>query len=382
MFINKIVNETKIAIQNGAKTEAKIRTNKKNVRYIDQDEFHKLTNSLIEGIPTYIAGVEVKPSYSPMPKSWCQGVTVTNNSQIPKELKQYIGTKEFKEKVYEYNQRKLQENKDYIARRTAYLKNYDVRNTYFKDIMQVCLKLGIKGYSPCAKTYWEVKSFIDFTDLIPEDDEITDEQIAYVECNARKFGLEIPNNDYYFASREVFGEVIDRSEGYSRRTGIKKSHGYTEEILHVYHTRPNFTESRFGEVIKRDTQAILNSLHPNNIPEEWRVHSMETTRSQYLKVYKQLQYFESLDPETRDFFIAEGYCRCPHCGEITKKVTEGNKVICEYCNGELEEFVLCSNDHLLYGTDIDQAYSNLDDIQDFVDDQMYQDDDEGDYYND
>lgn len=376
MYIYRISNTSKQQIKNGAKCIAKI----DNRGRLVQDEFKRLTNNLIEGIPTYICGVEVKASMSPMPKCAYTSVEINTREQLPAELKAVVG-KNFLPTLIAYNQDIKDRVDKYIARRTEYIQDLDIRNVYYKDIMRVCMNLGIKAYSPCAKTFWEVKAEYDFKGSIPEDGDITDEQIAYVECNARKFGLEIPKNDYYIASREAFMPIYDYSYGYPIQVG-QKSHGFTEEIHRVIHTRPSYNESRFGEQVKRDAKSMRNALHPSNLPEEWLVQSMETTRGQYLEVLKQLQYIESLDPETRDFFIADGYCRCPHCGEITKKVTDNNRVYCEYCDGELEEFVTCSNDHLLYGTDIDQSYSNLDDIQDYADDQMRSfDEDEGeDYY--
>lgn len=374
MFIYKITNLSQQEIRKGTKCIAKL----DNRGRLIQDEFKRLTNNLIEGIPTYICDVEVKTSMSPMPKCAYVSTKVTTHEQLPAELKSAIG-KNFLPALIAYNNDIKERVAKYIERRTAYIQDLEVRNIYYKDIMKVCMQLGIKAYSPCAKTFWEVKAELDFADSIPEDGDITDEQIAYVECNARKFGLEIPRNDYYLASREAFMPIYDYSYGYPIQVG-QKSHGFTEEIHRVIHTRPSYNESRFGEKIKRNSQSMRNALHPNNLPEEWLVQTMETTRGQYLEVYKQLKYFESLDPETRDFFIADGYCRCPHCGEITKKVTDNSRVYCEYCDGELEEIVTCSNDHLLYGTDIDQSYSNFDDIQDFADDQMrsFDEDDEDD----
>lgn len=368
MYIYKITNLSQKAIKNGTKCIAKIDRNNRLV----QDEFKRLTNNLIEGIPTFIKGVEVKPTTSPMPKCAYESITLQNKAQLPDSLKDIKG-KDFLPAITEYNENIKERVRIYIERRTRYIQDLDVRNNYYRDIMLVCLKLGIKGYSPCAKTYWEAKAQYDFEGSIPEDKDITDEQIAYVECNARKFGLEIPRNDYCLASREAFMPIYQNGE----QVGIK-SHGFTEEIHRVIHTRPSYNESRFGEKIKRNAQSMRNALHPNNIPEEWLVQTMDTTKGQYFEVLQQLKYIESLDPETRDFFIADGYCRCPHCGEITKKVNDGIRVFCEYCNEELEEFITCSNDHLLYGTDIDQCYSNLDDIQDFVDDQMSREEDDND----
>lgn len=370
MYIYKISNLSQLQIKKGVTCNAKLN----NRGQLVQDEFARLTNNLIEGIPTYIKGVEVKPSNSPMPKCGYVSVNVQNRKQLPAELQKVQG-KQFLPALIQYNTEIKERVEKYIERRTKYIQDLDVRNQYYKDIMMVCMHLGIKAYSPCGKTYWETKAQYDFENSFPKDGEITDEQIAYVECNARKFGLEIPTNDFYIASREAFHNIIDMSSGYPQIVG-QKSHGFTEEIHRVIHTRASYNESRFGERIARSKESMRNALHPNNIPEEWLVQNIPTTKGQYLEVLKQLQYIESLDPETRDFFIADGYCRCPVCGEITRKVNDGHRVFCEYCNEELEEFVTCSNDHLLYGTDIDQSYSNLDDIQDFVDDQMSNDGDD------
>lgn len=368
MFIYKITNVSQQLISKGTQCFAKL----DNRNRLVQDEFKRLTNNLIEGIPTYIQNVKVNPSLSPMPKCAYTSVQINSREQLPENLRT-AKSSEFLPALIAYNKDIKNRVEKYIERRTRYIQDLDVRNEYYKDIMLVCLKLGIKGYSPCAKTYWEAKAQYDFEGSIPEDKDITDEQIAYVECNARKFGLEIPRNDYCLASREAFMPIYQNGE----QVGIK-SHGFTEEIHRVIHTRPSYNESRFGEKIKRNSQSMRNALHPNNIPEEWLVQTMDTTKGQYFEVLQQLKYIESLDPETRDFFIADGYCRCPHCGEITKKVNDGIRVFCEYCNEELEEFITCSNDHLLYGTDIDQCYSNLDDIQDFVDDQISREEDDND----
>jgi hypothetical protein len=109
-------------------------------------------------------------------------------------------------------------------------------------------------------------------------------------------------------------------------------------------------------------------LHPNNFPEDAFVTTYGTTPKQYLEVYNKIRWFESLPERDQDFFIADDHCRCPHCGEITRKVNNHNVDIrCEYCDGLLEELVCVSNDHLLYGTDIDNAYSDLEDVQAYID---------------
>lgn len=344
------------------KYDARISLNKRsNTEYISQDECHRITNNLIKGMQVFIKGKQIIPTLSPYPVFEYQAVTLYSPKQLPKEL-QGIKGPEFKERVTEYNKEIVDKIDKYIKKRGTYTQNYDVRNEYFKDIMNTALDVHIKVYSPCARTEHEVKAYRNFKDLIPEDTDITDEQIAYVECNARKFGLEIPTTDYYLASKEVFQETYDD-------LGFRtyKSHGFTEEIYPVISTRPNFFENRFGVAFKKD---MKSAFHPENQPEEWMVNSIGTTKGQYKEVYKQLKYIESLDPETRDFFIADGYCRCPHCGEITKKLNNHDVDIrCEYCDGILEELICVSNDHLLYGTDIDNSYSSLEDIAEYLNNQ-------------
>lgn len=376
LYICKISNVSKQQIKDGAVYNARFGYKGR----IEQSEFHNLTNKMIVGIPTYIKGVKVEPTQSPMPETKVVSIPLTRAKDIPEELKKYIGTPKFKEALDEYNKAIKDRNDKYTKRREAYVQNYDVRNQYYNDIMLVCLRLGITAYSPCGKTWWEAKAQYDFEGSFPKDDiQITDEQIAYVECNALKYGLELPTNDYRIASREAFAKIIDRSSGYPRVVG-SKSHGFTQEVQRVIHTRENFFESRFGEKIGRSKESLNRALHPDELPEEWLVQQADPTRGQYAEVYKQLKYIESLDPETRDMFIAEGYCRCPHCKEITRKVDDGVRVFCEYCNEELEEFIYTRNDHILYGTDIDNSYSNLDDVQDFANSQIDNEGDEDELY--
>lgn len=349
--------------------DAKISNNPRtNAEFISQDECHKITNNLMKGINVFIKGKKIIPTLTPFPVFEYKRIIITSAEQIPAELQSYKG-RELQEKATAYNEEIKERVDKYIQRRIKYTQSYDVRNEYFKDIMNTAMDMHIKVYSPCARTEPEVTAYRKFKDLIPEDADITDEQIAYVECNARKFGLEIPTVEYYHASREVFQEQYD---GF----GIKyyKSHGYTEEIYPVIATRPNYFENRFGVAMQKD---MRSAFHPERMPEEWMVNSIGTTKSQYKEVYKQLQYIESLDPETRDFFIADGYCRCPHCGEVTKKINNHDiDIRCEFCDGVLEELVCVNNDHLLYGTDIDNSYSNLEDIAEYLHHQEQDDEDE------
>jgi hypothetical protein len=357
MYIYLTCDETKNSINKGAEYHAQLDSKGR----LNQNEFSILTNKLIEGIPCFIKGVQIKAPYDPMHVFRYISVTIKDKSQIPEKVTELAKTKSITlmQAIIEHNEDTKQRVGDYIKRRTAYLQNLDVRNEYYKAIMEVAMKLNIKAYSPCAKTYPECKATQMFMGFIPNDEDITDEQIAYVECNARKYGLEIPTVDYHISSRQVFG---------TDKYGNQVSHGYTEEIQIAHYTRPTYNESRFGETFKRSKEQYMYSLHPNNLPEEHTVQSMGTTKGQYKEVLKQLQYIESLDPETRDFFIADGYTRCPCCGEITRKVNNFNVDIrCEYCDAVLEELVITTNNHLLYGTDIDEEYSDLDDIKYYID---------------
>ena len=321
-----------------------------------QDEFKILANKMMEGIPCYILGTQIKAPYESMPRYRYTNVLLTSNKQIPELVYRYqeLTKCSLIRAIRIYNTWMENRVRKYIKHRTNFIQDLDTRNAYYNEIMKVALSKGIKAYSPCAKTYLEVNAYNKFVGSIPKDTDISEEQIAYVECNARKFGLEIPTIDYHIASRKAY-------------TQDGGNHGYTEEIQLAYHTRPTFNETRFGETFKRSIDQYMNSLHPANIPEEHNVFTIGTTKGQYKQVYDQLKYIESLDPETRDFFIAEGYTRCPHCGEITKKVNNNDVDIrCEYCDSILEEFVITTNNHLLYGTDIDEEYSNLDDIQSYL----------------
>lgn len=368
IFIIRDITKSTLSKQNySAKISVNPRTKEE---YISQDECQRITNNLLKGINVDIKGRKIKQSLSPFPVFEYQKVPIKSDTQIPKELKGYKGS-ELIEKIQEFNRSVVSQIDQYIKRRGKYTQNYDVRNEFFKDIMDTAMDLCIKVYSPCAKTEYEVRALRGLRDTMREDGdtEITDEQIAYVECNARKFGLEIPVTKYYYASREVFQETYDE-------WGWKtyKSHGYTNETEVVLSTRDNFFESHFGVSVKKD---MKKAFRPDLIPEQWQVHDLGTSKGQYKQVYNQLKYIESLEPETRDFFIADGYCRCPHCGEITKKLNNHNVDIrCEFCDGILEELICVSNDHLLYGTDIDNAYSSLEDIAEYLNTQLDTEDDE------
>lgn len=384
MKILRIKNLTKELEQKNVHYDAQVKTSKfTKQEFISQDEFNRITNNLLKGTRCFIKGREIKPTLSPYSTIAYEPVYTNNPKNLPNNevFKKFRNVdtskllreeriaffKELNKVVESYNESIKTQVEQHIARRTKYIQNLDVRNVFFKDIFNTALDVHIKAYSPCAKTEPEVQAQRQFMDLIPTDEDITDEQIAYVECNARKFGLEIPKVEFYHASREVFQEYVDSSGN-----KYTKSHGYTEEIYPVIASRPNYFESHCGVASEKNYKG---AFHPDNTPEEWMVQSAETTKGQYKEIYKQLKYIENLDPETRDFFIADGYCRCPHCGEITKKINNHNVDIrCEYCDGILEELVCVSNDYLLYGTDIDNAYSDLEDVAEYLNSQGDEDD--------
>ena len=391
----EIINHTQLARDNGHKYDIVVEHLKRyqsylqwvhkrklpNIYRINQDEFKKASDYLLQGLPVFIQGYQVEPLKLTTAQRKYRDFKEYKEAQVEtwKELPdvfhklrnkfktQYPNAPEsfVRRKAYDFVQdtiaRKGHEYEEY--RKYKYLGDLDLRNKAYRNIMYLAMKLHIRAYSPDAKTFFEVKSLIDFENSIPSDTEITDEQIAYVECNARKYGLDIPTLEYTFATRESFHNEYDEDGKFKD----SKSHGFTEEIYPVIHTRDTYNESHYGVATKRTYDQVRRAMHPNNIPENAFVYSLGTTAGQYKEVYKKLKWFESLDPETRDFFIADGYCRCPHCGEITQKVNNHNiDVRCEYCNGLLEELICVSNDHLLYGTDIDNAYSDLNDVQSYI----------------
>lgn len=399
----KIINHSQIARDQGQHYEIKVEHRQSYQRYlqwvhkrklpniyrISQDEFKRASNYLLQGLPVSIQGYEVQPlnlthgqlkyrdfkefvkaeveTWEDLPEVF-HFIRDKFRTQYPDASESFV-----RKTAYDFVQNTIaKKGKAYAeTRKLKFLGDLDLRNQAYRNIMYLAMKLHIQAYSPDAKTYFEVKSLIDFENLVPDDNDITDEQIAYVECNAPKFGLDIPTFEYTYATRESFHREYN-SDGDCIGS---KSHGFTEEIYPVIHSRETYNEMHYGVASKRNVDQIRRAMHPNNLPENAFVYSLGTTNGQYKEVYKKLKWFESLDPETRDFFIADGYCRCPHCGEITRKVNNHNVDIrCEYCDGILEELICVSNDHLLYGTDIDNSYSDLNDVQSYIDNYTTSDD--------
>ena len=405
----KVINHTQVAREQGLYYEIQVEHRLKYQRYlqwihkrklpniyrISQDEFKRALNYLMQGLPVYIQGYQVEPLHiSPEQEKFRDFKEFVEDSvetweELPEvyhkirdkyaSRNKNLPEKILRRRAWEFVQNTIaKKGKAYAEdRKLKFLGDLELRNQCYKNIMYLAMKLHIKAYSPCARTYFEVKSRIDFEDSIPDESDITDEQIAYIECNARKYGLDIPTTEYCYATREAFNREYDENGDVTNVV----SHGFTDEIYRVIHTRPSYNESHYGVKSKRSVKDIRRAMSVNNLPEESFVYDMGTTSGQYKELYEKIKWFESLDPETRDFFIADGYCRCPHCGEITRKVNNHNVDIrCEYCDGLLEELICVSNDHLLYGTDIDNAYSDLSDVQNYIDDHQY--DDEEDEYDD
>lgn len=342
---------------------------------IDQDEFKRLANFILEGIPVSINEVPVATSIKGMPKYGYEIVDCTLE-QLPASLVAQLQAEtkrihSFSQALYNYNQSVKEKVEDYINRRSRYIQNLEVRNQAYKDIQNCAIQLGITAYSPCNRTFWEVKAERNFFGMLPTDDNITDEQIEFVKLNAHKFGLEIPEVRFYIASREA--------KRYDNDGNIISNHGRTEEIQRVLHSKEN-TNQRPGQP-ERDWSS---AFHPNNLPEDFMVSSMGTTRAQFKEVFDQLMWFLKLPIDQQDEFLAEGYVRCPHCGQITRVIpdeTDIDYTHCEYCEGILEDFDVLdtnpsSNDMLFYGTDISDSYSDLEDVRDYIDDN---DDDDCDY---
>ena len=357
-----------------------------NIFRISQEEFKRASNYMLQGLPVFIQGQQVEPLHltpeqlkfqdfkeykERVADTWEQLPEMYHKVRDKLALKNpHTSESEIRREAWSFVKDTIvKKGKAYAeTRKSKFLGDLDLRNQCYHNIMYLAMKLNITAYSPCAKTFFEVKSQIDFESRIFADIDVTDEQIAYVECNARKYGLEIPTLDYCYATREAFHKERNEDGDVVRTV----SHGYTEEIYPVISTRSAYNSVQSGKEIKRSIDEVRRATSAYGLPEENFVSTLGTTPKQYLEVYEQLKYIESLDPETRDFFIADGYCRCPHCGEVTKKLNNHNVDIrCEYCDGILEELVCVSNDYLLYGTDIDNVYSDLNDAQSYIDDHQY-----------
>ena len=364
---------------------------------VSEDQFKELCNLMLQGTKVSINGFTVQPAGFMTKYRW-ENCTLTDKN-VPKALRKFRGTKDFYPQLIAYNTYIQQRVEDYIRRRTEYIQNLDVRNAAYRNIMECALRQHITAYSPCARSKYEAQAIIDYTNLEEVDPNpdcpLSDVEIENLRRLAPAFGLALPTNDYYFASREARKYLYDSDGNPIGHLELKpghmpssnaedyyfvheyKSHGYTEEIQRVFSTRPNYFpevfDNRVGhKVVDKDYRT---ALHPDNLPEEWMVQHREITQAQWKKLKEQLDWFLSLGRDQQDEFIMEPYTRCPHCGQIVRKVQDDNHVYCELCDHEFEdEIITTPNDQLFYGTDIDLQYSNLDDVHTVIDDMDESDD--------
>lgn len=332
---------------------------------IAQDEFKRLANFILEGIPCYINEQRIETDIHGMPKYGYE-IVECSPTELPDRILTLLQTNAkkigFSQALYNYNQNVKEQVEDYIERRSRFIQSLEIRNQAYKDIQNAAVKQGITAYSPCNRTYWEVKAERNFFGSLPTDDNITDEQIEFVKLNARKFGLEIPTLKFYIASRDAIR--------YDKDGNIISNHGRTEEIFRVIHSREN-SNQRPGQP-PRDWKT---AFHPNNMPEDFMVQDAGTTRAMYKEVYKQLMWFMSLPVDEQNNFIADGYTRCPHCGQIVRIALDddGIEARCELCETVLDnldgiEYSKGSNDHLFYSTDVSDSYSDLADVKGYIED--------------
>lgn len=332
---------------------------------IDQDEFKRLANFIMEGIPCFINEQRITTNIHGMPKYGYE-IVDCQATDLPAKILAVLQTEAkkvgFSKALYNYNQNIKEAVEDYIHRRSKYIQNLEVRNQAYKDIQDCAMQQGIIAYSPCNRTFWEVRAERNFFGSLPTNEDITDEQIEFVKLNARKFGLEIPTLKFYIASRDA--------KRYDRDGNLISDHGRTEEIYRVIHSREN-SNQRPGQP-PRDWKT---AFHPNNMPEDFMVQDAGTSRAMYKQVYDQLVWFLALPVKEQDYFIASGYTRCPHCGQIVRATLDedGINAHCELCESLLEdldgiEYSKGSNDQLFYATDISDSFSDLADVKGYIED--------------
>lgn len=378
MFINII--QTPVYGPNDA-IYAKLKKNEENKLTINQTEFQRLTNAILEGKTVFIKDRQIVPSVKIYPKYNYTGKQIEHPDELPKALKQMLPLQ--KDTIRIWNDKIKNYIYNYIEKRTKYIQNLDVRNQIYKDIQKLANRLNITAWSPCKKTFWEANAEIKFENITaahPYLKNWTTEQLQkYIDEHAAKWDITLPSFYVYHSSRLA---VIDKNiiendkdssdfgnirEEYYDEFGNKRKnhHGFTQEIEFILSTKTNFSETdlQTHKQKARTSKDLRTAFSPSNIPEQWMVDAIPTPKKFLQEAVIQIKYFESLPETDQNEFISQSYIRCPNCKTISRKQTENNTVICENCGNILEEFVTTDNEKLLYGNG---NYSDFEDLAEFV----------------
>lgn len=195
--------------------------------------------------------------------------------------------------------------------------DYEMAELWYKDLMKLANAHGIKCFSPNKKTYYEVTA-----ELIFEKDckvfqqavtPLTDQELAFLQANARAYGISIPKFQWRINTR-------------------KTDHGYTQEPEVCY----------LGMSASDISRATYDPRNNNNLPKFAR-HGLQIKEldNTYLlrQAYDNLMWIIN---NCGDDMLMDGYKRCPKCGELH---LESQGCGCGYC----KPIEYISADNLLYG---------------------------------
>ena len=223
----------------------------------------------------------------------------------------------------------------YSAQRIEYCKNlnkldYSLAEQWYKQAMDYP-KL-FKFNSPNKKTkfeYYAEKRFekdCQSCRLQPNEQPITEEQLAFLMKYAKAYGIEVP----------TFGWRIN-----TRKT----DHGYTEEPeMIVQTTQSDINRSTYS----RNSTTNLPKYYMDNVKTKYHENS------KFIKqAYENLKWIMEHDKD--DSFLMDGYHRCPVCGEIFHE-TVG-------CEGHIEPLTYLNADNMFYG--ISSTYEDYESTKDY-----------------
>ena len=167
---------------------------------------------------------------------------------------------------------------------------YPAAERWYKRLMYDYMQMGRKVFSPNKKTYYEVIAEVDFARnlksiQIPVEDQITEDQLLWLQHYAPAYGVEIPKFTYRVNSR-------------------KTDHGWTEE-----------PEVCFTPMTDSEIQTCLYDYRNDNLPANVRkgLWKRSVDCPKYIKdAYDTLKYLMQFGTE----FLMPDWHICPICGDV------------------------------------------------------------------
>ena len=191
---------------------------------------------------------------------------------------------------------------------------YPAAERWYKRLMYDYMCMDRKVFSPNKKTWYEVTAEVDFLRnvknlQIPVEDQITEDQILWLQHYAPAYGVDIPKFSYRVNSR-------------------KTDHGWTEE------PEVCFTPMTDSEV----NACIYDYRNDNNLPANVRKGLWKRTMDcpKFIKdAYDTLKYLMQFGEE----FLMPEWHICPVCGDVYHEERG-----CENCGKEKDvEFLSADN---------------------------------------